>query len=141
MTEALEIIADVIAGYVDCGLWLSHCNGHAEHDSCRGDDCDTNLDDIGFMEGNLSADARDCVHADVLDFLASCLEERPEVFDGIAPTQIGQDLWLTRNGHGVGFRDRGLGERGDWLTGQAKPHGECYFLVSLDYHSIEYFNG
>ena len=30
--------------------------------------------------------------------------------------QAGHDYWLTRNGHGAGFWDRGLGEIGDVLT-------------------------
>lgn len=34
----------------------------------------------------------------------------------------GNDFWLTRNGHGAGFWDRGLGEIGDKLTKNAKPY-------------------
>jgi hypothetical protein len=34
------------------------------------------------------------------------------------------DLWLTRNGHGCGFWDRGLGELGERLTASAKRAGE-----------------
>lgn len=37
--------------------------------------------------------------------------------------QIGHDLWLTRNGHGAGFWDRGLGQLGDSLTTAAKSIG------------------
>lgn len=32
-----------------------------------------------------------------------------------AEEQAGHDFWLTRNGHGAGFWDRGLGEIGDRL--------------------------
>ena len=31
-------------------------------------------------------------------------------------TRAGHDFWLTRNGHGAGFWDRGLGEVGDALS-------------------------
>lgn len=31
-------------------------------------------------------------------------------------SQCGHDFWLTRNGHGAGFWDRGLGEVGEALT-------------------------
>lgn len=35
-------------------------------------------------------------------------------------TQAGRDYWFTRNGHGVGFWDRGLGEVGDKLSDAAR---------------------
>ena len=35
----------------------------------------------------------------------------------------GVDFWLTRNGHGAGFWDRGLGALGDRLTSAAKVYG------------------
>ena len=38
------------------------------------------------------------------------------LLDGIEPSQIGHDLWLTMDGHGAGFWDRGLGEIGTKLT-------------------------
>lgn len=37
-------------------------------------------------------------------------------------TRAGHDFWYTRNGHGCGFWDRGLGEAGDKLTA-ACGHG------------------
>lgn len=39
------------------------------------------------------------------------------------PKEFGRDLALTRNGHGVGFWDRGLGDAGDVLTDWAKSLG------------------
>ena len=42
---------------------------------------------------------------------------------GIQPGQLGHDLWLTRNGHGAGFWDRGYGPDGDRLTELCKPMG------------------
>lgn len=37
-------------------------------------------------------------------------------------SQSGHDFWLTRNGHGVGFWDRGLGDVGDELTEYAHAY-------------------
>lgn len=34
------------------------------------------------------------------------------------PIQAGRDFWFTRNGHGVGFWDRGLGEIGEALSAE-----------------------
>ena len=39
--------------------------------------------------------------------------------------QAGHDFWLTRNGHGAGFWDRGLGALGETLTKWAKAAGTC----------------
>jgi hypothetical protein len=44
---------------------------------------------------------------------------------GLTATQVGHDLWFTRNRHGTGFWDRGLGYRGDLLTEMAHSLGEC----------------
>lgn len=39
------------------------------------------------------------------------------------PAQCGHDFALTRNRHGVGFWDRGLGEVGERLTEACRPYG------------------
>jgi len=41
----------------------------------------------------------------------------------LSPEQVGHDFWLTRNGHGAGFWDRGNGAAGDALTALCKPFG------------------
>ena len=44
----------------------------------------------------------------------------------------GHDFWLTRNGHGAGFWDRGLGEAGKKLTDAAHAFGECNLYLGDD---------
>lgn len=44
----------------------------------------------------------------------------------------GHDFWLTRNGHGAGFWDRGLGEVGDKLSEACEPYGSADFYVGDD---------
>lgn len=39
--------------------------------------------------------------------------------------RAGHDFWLTRNGHGAGFWDRGLGPVGNRLSDDAKSFGSC----------------
>ena len=46
--------------------------------------------------------------------------------------QFGHDLALTRNGHGAGFWDRGLGEAGDVLTEWAESLGELNIFHGHD---------
>lgn len=54
---------------------------------------------------------------------------RPE-YDSIG--NVGDDFWLTRNGHGSGFWDRGLGAVGDELTAAAKAHGSADVYLGED---------
>jgi hypothetical protein len=42
------------------------------------------------------------------------------------------DFWLTRNQHGAGFWDRGLGEVGERLTEAAHAFGPCETYVGDD---------
>ena len=46
--------------------------------------------------------------------------------------RAGHDFWLTRNGHGAGFWDRGLGEIGDKLTEAAKKFPSIYLWLGED---------
>lgn len=52
-----------------------------------------------------------------------------------APTpecSAGHDFWFTRNGHGVGFWDRGLGDVGQALTAACHVFGTCDIYVGDD---------
>lgn len=51
---------------------------------------------------------------------------------GLSDEQIGHDFWLTRNGHGAGFWDRGLGAIGEALTQASKPYGDVYLFAGCD---------
>lgn len=51
---------------------------------------------------------------------------------GLTDEQIGHDFWLTRNGHGAGFWDRGLGEIGEKLTEGCKAFHEKYVYSGDD---------
>lgn len=123
----------VLNGYMTTGLWSDSCNGTAVHDDCRGEDCDVSLShDLNFGTEHITASAAEAMEADVEGFIKSCLQERPDCFDRMADEDIGYDFYLTRNGAGAGFWDRGLGELGDFLTAIAKPFGDCRMYVISD---------
>ena len=52
--------------------------------------------------------------------------------DGSVSAHFGHDFYLTREGHGTGFWDRGLGELGEYLTKIAKTYGEAAYLWDRD---------
>ena len=46
--------------------------------------------------------------------------------------RAGGDFWLTRNGHGAGFWDRGLGELGERLANASRAYGSSDLYVGDD---------
>ena len=110
-------IETVLTAYVECALWAS-----------------TDWDDGEPLDGLYSADdlapeALASMRAEVADFLGACSELD---LSPITAEQFGHDFWLTRNGHGAGFWDRGNGELGDTLTALAHPYGESNVYVGDD---------
>lgn len=98
----------------------------------------------GYIEAMFFTDASDPDDGDLAD--ASFAELAPEAFariikdceafqtthaallaeacghDGYDMERAGNDYWYTRNGHGVGFWDRGLGAVGDKLSDVSRYH-------------------
>jgi hypothetical protein len=116
-------------GYAEAGLWSSSCNGLTEHGDCRGDDCDVSLYSIGYEVSNLPVGVLTSLRNECADFVALCEDQRPDVFKGLNAEQVGHDFWLTARRHGAGFWDRGLGERGDFLTEWAHTFSGNDFYV------------
>jgi hypothetical protein len=96
-------------------------------------DSDDELNGLGFDD--LAPEAIHTILADCASFqndlpkdshgrtaLDLAYDYAPVAYDA---TQAGHDFWLTRNGHGAGFWDRGLGVVGDDLTEAATCFGEC----------------
>lgn len=120
MERSTSLLADVTsAAYIECALWSST------------DEDGTPLDDseAGYV---LSDEAIAQMKADMADFLGYLEREGIEWADHISFEMMGHDFWLTRNGHGAGFWDRGLGELGDKLTAAAKTFGTADLYIGDD---------
>jgi hypothetical protein len=93
------------------------------------DDNDNPLDET-YDLGDIAPESVAKMREDVADFVkANAVDLR---LSRQSEEQIGHDFWLTRNGHGAGFWDRGLGEVGDRLSDACKPYGEVYLYVGDD---------
>lgn len=132
-------IERALENYAECALWTASCNGQADHEDCRGQDCDASLLDLGYDLASFDPASVAEMRAQLSAFVASAEAERPDAFAGMDPEQLGHDFSLTRNGHGAGFWDRGLGERGTYLTALCKPYGEAHVYVGDD--GIAHHNG
>lgn len=115
--------------YVECAMWIGL--GEDEAIEAYGSIDGASLDD-------LAPETRKRLCDDASDFLAYVAREgenmRAAVDDNA--TQAGHDFWLTRNGHGAGFWDRGdlygSESMGDKLTAAAESFSSCDMYVGDD---------
>ena len=112
-----------LRAYVECALWSSH----DESTPSGGEPMDANYDIDDIDPATLAQ-----MQSDVDDFvnnpeIAALLEA-----SGLSDDKIGHDFWLTRNGHGAGFWDRGLSEIGRKLSDACKPYGGFDLYVGDD---------
>lgn len=118
-TEVLSMFA---RGYLECAIWADACN----IDTGERDETASAMDynDGGIVWPDDVIEHWSEVSAELSAFL---LENRADIIAYVAAGRdlehAGHDLWLTRNGHGAGFWDRGLGELGDRLTDAAHKMG------------------
>ncbi len=119
-----------VQGYMDCALWSSTVCDDEEND-CRPMDDEYSIDDIApECAAAMRSVCQDFIDANDDDLHAYCVEMKHGEWSG--EELAGHDFWLTRNGHGVGFWDRGLGALGDRLSAAAKVYGEVDLYVGGD---------
>ena len=82
--------------------------------------------DRQFSVSDFAPEAMQQAERDCLDFLST--NDVGDLDEG----DVGHDFWLTRNRHGAGFWDRGLGALGDRLTKAAHAYGECDIYLGDD---------
>ncbi len=114
-------IAVMQQAYIECALWSS-----------TDIDCDP-LDDwatIDNIEPHTLADMKQ----DCQDFYNDMGPELEKASDNYM--QHGHDFWLTRNGHGAGFWDRGY-SNGDILTDACAPYGTHDLIGDYETGTVE----
>jgi hypothetical protein len=113
---AQELLRDkFFRAYVECALWSSH-----DWD----DDCDAL--DANYRPEDIEAQSLAKMYADCADFWKANREDLQDIDSDDA----GHNFWLTRNRHGAGFWDMGLGDIGQRLTDAAHVYGESDLYVS-----------
>ena len=82
--------------------------------------------DADWPNDAFSVTSRGKIHEDCAGFVTECADLLTKAADehGYTAGQAGHDFALTRNRHGAGFWDRGLGSIGDVLTNAAHVYGE-----------------
>lgn len=93
-----------LQGYVGCALWL------LKDEEGKPLDKQYDFEDCGSLV-EMTRECKEFQQANAADLSA------------LDPAQAGMDFFLTRNRHGAGFWDRGLGEVGARLTAAAHVYG------------------
>jgi hypothetical protein len=120
-------LAKMVDGYLRAALWTwSDAEGHAPF----GAEDDSDLRTIFPTEAIVWASV-DCIaflrEVAEQSYFVTGEEGWPEAYEALVdmePHQAGHDFWLTRERHGGGFWDRGLGAGGDRLAEAAKAYGD-----------------
>lgn len=111
LNKTMELKDDeMLSGYLEAALW-------------------TNEEEIGSASiFDINSESRDKAHEEINSFMQTAAG----LLKSIEPSQAGHDFWLTRNGHGTGFWDRGLGEVGEKLTEISKSFGTSDLYMGND---------
>ena len=122
---------EFIRGYVQAALWSSTC---IDTDDCEY--LDEKYDESDLAKETLEQMEKDCIQfiKENDDDLFEYAEQRSIPFDAeyTASDCAGHDFWLTRNGHGAGFWDRGLKRLGDRLTSATEKFAHVDLYVGDD---------
>lgn len=107
-----------VTAYISCMLWSSTDESTPE----GGEPLDEN-----YTDSDLAPEAMEKVRNDCNSFY----DRAGALLDEWDDEQAGHDYWLTRNGHGAGFWDRGK-DAGAALTELAHADGTCDAYVGDD---------
>ena len=112
-------------GYLEALLW-SEARYDEEGESEGNWDDDFTVDD--FEPESLASH-----RIEILDFFQAQTEDLTSAnLSGFSWESLGHDFCLTRNGHGAGYWDRGLGSLGDRLSEACKPYGEATIYLATE---------
>lgn len=137
MSFSADERSDFIKGYVYALTWTALIVDRELYDETGETGCDA----YAYGYEDLDAEARATVERVCDMFIVAnsdLLAEYAEQMDGTDPDgsgwgqQAGYDFWMTREGHGVGFWDRDLGELGRKLTDAAHTFGEADIFPVLN---------
>lgn len=112
----------ILRAYIECVLWAEYDNA----DESGGEPLDRNYGPEDF-----APEALIMLRADCEEFARRARDAGFAIAGYWSDEQLGHDLWLTRNGHGAGFWDRGLPD-GEGLTELARSLGTRDVYVGDD---------
>lgn len=117
-------------GYISTAFWLARDESDQDESGNPNEHPDWSLADLAEETWTKFEDeCREFQESFADDLAEACDNGR---INGYDMERAGTDFWLTRNHHGAGFWDRGLGDVGDKLTANSHPYGETDLYVGDD---------
>lgn len=113
----LDSLDEFTTAYIECALWSTYDNSNES----GGEPLDANYGPEDIAPATLARMVDDC---NVFRLTEGALLAKAGT-----DAQNGHDFWLTREGHGAGFWDRGYGTVGDKLTKVCKAYGSFDLTV------------
>lgn len=129
-------VAEFADGYVDGILWANtYASDGADPEPSDPDPAELSPRVLAELIDDARTFATD---PDVAELLARAAMIDPSY----TPMSAGIDYALTRNGHGAGYWDRGLGDVGNELSEHASTYGSAYILADgVDPELWDYVDG
>jgi hypothetical protein len=122
-------LADMVRGYLECALWSTTDNSDPD---TGGDPMDEHYDTDDIDAATVRQAEEDCAAMLSLPEAGEYLARINTRGQADPAEAYGHDFWLTRNGHGTGYWDRGLGVLGDRIAAMARPYGSVDLYVGDD---------
>lgn len=145
--KRFDALPDIARGYIEAAFFTGVCASivpadaepwqHSSGVMMEAEPESVEIDGLGV--GNLDPESLAGLEAQAVRFWIANAETLETATESGAYDleQAGRDLWFTRNGHGVGFWDRGLGDIGDALTTACQYDEIDLFAVPLDLETGE----
>jgi hypothetical protein len=126
----IEDLAAMVESYLRTALWTwTDGDGHAPYGATAGDVDVRHVFDLRAIV-QATDDCRSfCEYVEDVATSGTVDTAARQALADMDPAQAGADFWLTREGHGTGFWDRGLDRAGDCLADAARTFGDGGFDV------------
>ena len=122
-TDRWSALDPFLTAYLEAALWL--LNEDDQNKLGEGP--------YGIASDHLSQSAFEDAADDCQAFRDGSADDLAEAYaTGYSESQAGHDFFLTRNHHGAGFWDRGLGPVGDRLSKDAHGYGDANLYLGDD---------
>ena len=125
-----DTLDSFVQGYIEAAFFTG-IEGQTDTDDSES----VEIEGLGFDQldaESLAGMVADCVRFQLKPGVWDALQKAYDHESDYDESQAGRDYWFTRNGHGVGYWDRGLGDIGDTLTEAAQHDDSDLFAVPCD---------
>lgn len=130
--DADHVFDAFVEGFISTGLWCDLYSAYGERIEHSGGGSFDGSAAARHWRARVADEAGREMRSDCEDFWYSNARDLVVYLAARGAAAAGHDFWLTRNGHGAGFWDRGLGPVGERLADAAKVYGGTSLYVGDD---------